>query len=135
MCADNSYRYKKLNYIQSCKAEPIPPLGTVLGNLGVNTVSFCNNFNLFTAELPIYFLLKVIIYIYDNKSVSFKVFLPSTSFILNLLKFEIKSLDSTEDDEEKEQEKRIFFIKLFSIVKVAKFKFPSLELTTSIPIV
>lgn len=40
MCVDINYRYKKLNYIQSCKAEPTPPLGTVLGNLGVIPLLF-----------------------------------------------------------------------------------------------
>jgi ribosomal protein L11 len=32
---DSNYRYKKRNYIQSQKADPSPPLGTILGNLGV----------------------------------------------------------------------------------------------------
>lgn len=72
-------------------------MGTILGNLGVNTVSFCNNFNIYTKALPAYFVLKVVIYIYENKSIDFNVFLPSTGFLLNLLKFtkviKIKSFD------------------------------------------
>jgi ribosomal protein L11 len=75
-------------FLVSKSAEPIPPLGTILGNLGVNTVKFCEEFNIFTKNLPTYFLVKVIIYILDNRSFKFKVFFPSTSFILNILKFE-----------------------------------------------
>lgn len=65
MVIDLNYRFKKQNFIQSQKADPSPPLGTVLGNLGVNTVNFCTKFNSFTEKLPFYFLLKVLIYIYD----------------------------------------------------------------------
>jgi len=129
---DLNYRYKKQNFIQAQKADPSPPLGTILGNLGVNTVNFCNKFNAFTEKLPSYFLLKVIIYIYDNKSIAFQVMLPTTSFIINLLKFEtiikVQAFDRIND-------KTIYCIKLFSLIKLAKFKFPDLDLKLSISII
>jgi len=75
-------------FLISKNAEPLPPLGTILGNLGVNTVKFCEEFNNFTKNLPNYFLLKVIIYILDNRSFKFKILFPTTTFILNILKFE-----------------------------------------------
>src|SRR5688572_4740966 len=78
---------KKL-FIPSANAEPGPPLGTILGNLGANTVSFCTAFNLTTKNIPTYFLLKVTIFIYENRSTTFTIDLPSTGFLLNLLKFE-----------------------------------------------
>lgn len=40
---DSNYRYIKRNYIPSCKADPSPPLGTVLGNLGVIQLIFVIN--------------------------------------------------------------------------------------------
>ena len=46
-------------YIKAGKAEAGPPLGTVLGNLGVNSSKFCKEFNAFTENLPSYFKLKV----------------------------------------------------------------------------
>lgn len=46
------------------------------------------SFNLFTKTLPVYFLLKVTILIFDNKSTTFTIDLPSTGFFLSLLKFE-----------------------------------------------
>ena len=53
-------------FIPSGNAESGPPLGTVLGNLGVNTVNFCTEFNEFTKDLPFYFVLNLKIYVYDN---------------------------------------------------------------------
>jgi len=86
---------KKLNiiaikaiFIRANMADPSPPLGTVLGNLGVNTVLFCTAFNSLTKTLPNYFLLKVKIMIFENKTTSFEVDLPSTGYILSLLKIE-----------------------------------------------
>jgi len=127
-----NYRYIKKNFIQSQKADPSPPLGTILGNLGVNTVNFCTKFNLFTSKLPYYFILKVIIYIFDNKSFNFIVSLPATSKILNLLKFDkiikIRVFDRFHD-------KTISCIKLYSLFKLAKFKFPNLQLKKSFLII
>jgi hypothetical protein len=65
------------------------------------------SFNLFTKTLPVYFLLKTTIHIFDNKSTTFTVDLPSVGYFLSLLKFEklvkIKIFD-------KYQEKNIFCI-------------------------
>ena len=46
--------HTKKCFLVSNSAEPAPPLGTILGNLGVNTVKFCEEFNLFTKNLPIF---------------------------------------------------------------------------------
>jgi ribosomal protein L11 len=81
-------KYIKKIFIRAASADPSPPLGTVLGNLGVQTTIFCNSFNLFTKSLPVYLLLKVTISIYDNKSTTFTIELPSTGYFLSLLKFE-----------------------------------------------
>jgi len=80
--------YIKKITIRAQGADPAPPLGTVLGNLGVNTVSFCTAFNLFTKNIPTYFLLKTTIFIYDNRSTSFTIKAPSTGYFLSLLRFE-----------------------------------------------
>jgi len=121
-------KYIKKIFIRAQSADPSPPLGTVLGNLGVQTTGFCNSFNLFTKTLPVYFLLKTTIHIFDNKSTTFTVDLPSVGYFLSLLKFEklvkIKIFD-------KYQEKNIFCIKLFELFKLAIFKFPELSICKS----
>jgi ribosomal protein L11 len=118
-------KYIKKIFIRAQSADPSPPLGTVLGNLGVQTVSFCNSFNLFTKLLPIYFLVKTTILIFDNKSTSFSIDLQSTGYFLSLLKFEkivkIRVFDKIVD-------KNILCIKLIEILKLAILKFPLVDL-------
>jgi len=116
-------------FLISGSAEPAPPLGTILGNLGVNTVKFCEEFNIFTKNLPKFFFLKVIIFIFDNRSFNFKILSPSTGFLLNLMKFEktvkIYSFDRFID-------KNINCIYLKDVVKLALFKFPHDNIQQSI---
>ena len=126
-----SFKHVKILYILAGGADPSPPLGTVLGNLGVNTVNFCNNYNIYTKDLKDYFLLKVEIFIYENRSVTFNVLKPSISYFLHLLKYEkiisVKVFDRF-------HEKKIFCVNLYSIIKLALFKFPYLNLKQSLPI-
>lgn len=131
MCALTP-RYIKKIFIQSQNADPSPPLGTILGNLGVNTVSFCTSFNAYTKSLPSFYTLKVTISIFDNKSISFIVSKPTTSSLLNLLKFEkvikVRMFDRYHD-------KTILCVSLYSVIKLAKFKFPNWDIKRSVPII
>lgn len=91
MCL-TSFKHLKKIFIFATKADPSPPLGTILGNIGVNTSAFCKEFNDFTKNLPDYFLLKVYIYVFDNRTFKFFVKFPSTGSIINLIKVEKKIL-------------------------------------------
>jgi len=121
----------KKMFIGAGKADPAPPLGTVLGNLGVTTSAFCLQFNQFTQDLPAYFVLKTFIVITSNRTFTFSVTLPSTTHFLNLLKFS-KIIQVRVHD--RYHEKTIFCIDLLSIVQLAKFKFPYIPLQQSVPI-
>lgn len=77
-------------YILSQKAENSPPLGTILGNLGVNAAKFCAEFNEFTKELPEYITTSVKIIIFENKTFSFQINTPPLSSVINLVKFDKK---------------------------------------------
>src|ERR1700743_1463855 len=116
-------------YIRAGQAESGPPLGTTLGNIGVQTVKFCKEFNDFTKELPTYFLLKVKIIITENKSFTFSVEQPPIGFIISLLKKneKIKKKNGSEEI--------LNYIIFEDVVKLAKFKFPDLNLAKSINII
>lgn len=69
------------------KIEAGPPLSTILGNIGINTVKFCKELNEFTKTLPFYFLLEVKIFVYVDKTYTFTVCEPSVALLLRLVSF------------------------------------------------
>jgi len=74
--------------LRSGKVESGPPLSTILGNFGINTVKFVKDFNEFTKDLPDYFMLVAVINIYTDKSYNFFLKEPSISFLLRLISFD-----------------------------------------------
>jgi ribosomal protein L11 len=71
-------------------AEASSILGIVLGNFGLNLNNFCTEFNLYTKDLSDYFLLKVRIIVFENRTFSFLCTLASLGYFLKLLSMERK---------------------------------------------
>lgn len=120
------YEIVKLElYIRANGAESGPPLGTTLGNIGVNTVKFCKEFNDYTQDLPNYFLLKVNITVNENRTFTFNVSLPSIGFLISLLKKEeiLKDASGTNYS--------IYYIILEDFLKLCKFILPNYRLEDS----
>jgi len=67
--------------INAGKANPAPPVGTVLGPTGVNMQQFCSEFNDRTRE-QMGDKVTVEIFIYDDRSFTFNVKTPPASFLL-----------------------------------------------------
>lgn len=123
----------KLNlYIRSQSAEGVPPLGTVLGNLGVNTVNFCKEFNQYTADLPSYFKINVAIVIFTNRSYAFSVQMPSLGFCIRLLTYGKWVFIRVKG---KRRKKFLNCIKFKNLVQLTLWKFPNLNLKESLPTV
>jgi large subunit ribosomal protein L11 len=71
-------------FLRANSVESNPPLSTILGNYGVNTVAFCKEINEYTKDLPNYFLLEVIVLIKEDRSFSFSIKKPTVAFLLKL---------------------------------------------------
>lgn len=132
MILDKDVKYIKKCYLMSQKAEAVPPLGTILGNIGVNTIKFCEEFNNFTKDLPNYFPLKVVIYIYENKTFKFSINKPSSTHLMNLLKFDKKIKVYIKNSL---QDKILYCIRLKDLIQIAFFKFPKLNIEKSMPLI
>jgi ribosomal protein L11 len=120
---------KLVLYLRANSAKVGPPLGTTLGNIGVNTAKFVKEFNDFTKELPNYFLLKVIIFVSENKNFTFTIELPSIGFFCSLLKKEEKYKDKNGTMQ------TFVYITLDDFIKLAKFKFPTYNLEKALRII
>jgi large subunit ribosomal protein L11 len=101
-----------------------PPLSTILGNFGINSVKLCKDFNEFSKELPIYFVLEVIIIIYNDKTYIFEIKQPTTSLLLKLVAKQhsifIKGSGGL-------KVKKIKVVSTRDIYLISQFKFNSIE--------
>lgn len=67
--------------IPAGKANPAPPVGSALGQHGVNIMDFCNAFNEKTKDMGDV-IVPVVISIYEDRSFDFVIKTPPTSFLL-----------------------------------------------------
>jgi len=72
-------------YLRMGSVESGPPLSTILGNFGINTIKFVKDLNEYTGELPTYFLLVVNVVINSDKSYKFEIKEPSVTQLLRIL--------------------------------------------------
>jgi ribosomal protein L11 len=72
-------------YLRMGSVESGPPLSTILGNFGINTVKFVKDLNEFTGELPNYLLLVVNVVINSDRTYKFELNEPSVTQFLRIL--------------------------------------------------
>ena len=121
---------QKLNlYILAQGADAGPPLGTILGNLGVNSTNFCKEFNTTTADIPPYITVSVTISVFTNRTFKMEFNALPLGKIIGLLKHErtIKGKGGKEEVQ--------MCIRLRQIVQLAKYRFPHMAIETSVPII
>jgi ribosomal protein L11 len=115
--------------IRCQSAESGPPIGTVLGNLGVNSVKFCQQFNEVTSDLPNYLVVRTEIDIFENNSFTFVIKAPSTGFILSLFR-QARDFEADEDSDVLRN-----CIELNDVIQLALFKFPDEPLEQSVKVI
>ena len=79
-------KHKVTMAIRCQSAESGPPIGTILGNLGVNSIKFCQQFNETTSDLPNYLVVLVVIEILENNSFIFYIKPPTIGYMISLLR-------------------------------------------------
>ena len=68
--------------IPAGQANPSPPVGPALGQVGLNIMEFCNAFNAKTADAEPGILIPVVINVYSNKTFTFVTKTPPASTLL-----------------------------------------------------
>jgi large subunit ribosomal protein L11 len=111
-------------FLRTKNVDSGPPLSTILGNFGVNTIAFCKEFNEFTKELPNYFLLEVSININGDRTYNFNLKEPTAAFLLKLV---VKKTEIFKKGSGGLKMDYIKIIKLLDIYLICLFKFNSFE--------
>ncbi|WP_185864344.1 50S ribosomal protein L11 [Blattabacterium cuenoti] len=109
----------KIQNINGGKATPAPPIGPILGSVGVNIMEFCKQYNFRTKEKQGK-ICPVLITVYEDKSFSFVIKKPPVS--IQLLSFLKKEKGSKESNRQK-----IGKISLDEIKKIAEEKMEDLN--------
>jgi large subunit ribosomal protein L11 len=73
--------YIKLQ-VAAGKANPAPPIGPALGQAGLNIMEFCKQFNAKTQNLEVGMPVPVVITAFADRSFTFVIKTPPTSFLL-----------------------------------------------------
>lgn len=101
--------------IEAGKATPAPPVGTVVGPLGINIQEFCTKYNDATRD-KMGDILPVELTVYEDRTFDFVIKTPPTSFLIKKItgikKGAVKGSNETVATLTKEQLKEIAEIKL-----------------------
>ena len=101
--------------IEAGKATPAPPVGTVVGPLGINIQEFCTKYNEATRD-KMGDILPVELTVYEDRTFDFVIKTPPTSFLIKkvagIKKGSVKGSNEIVGTLTKEQVKEIAEIKL-----------------------
>ena len=111
--------YIKLQ-IPAGQANPAPPVGPALGQVGLNIMDFCNAFNAATQESEKGMPLPVVINVYEDKSFDFVVKTPPAAVLIR------KALNITKGSGEPNREK-VGKLTRSQLEDIAKAKEPDLN--------
>lgn len=105
--------------IEAGKANPAPPVGTVLGPAGINLQEFCTRYNDATRD-KMGDVLPVEISIYDDRSFDFVIKTPPTAFL-------IKKFAKINKGSAKGKSEPVGTLTLAQVREIAEIKLPDLN--------
>ena len=105
--------------IEAGKANPAPPVGTVLGPAGINLQEFCTKYNEQTRD-KMGDVLPVEISIYDDRSFDFVIKTPPTAFL-------IKKYAKIKKGSSKGKTEKAGTLTLDQVREIAEIKLPDLN--------
>ncbi len=116
--------------IHAGKANPAPPIGTVLGPTGVNMIDFCSQFNEKTKD-QMGTIIPCEISIYEDRTFSFILKSPPASFLIK------RALDLKSGSAKAHMEKvgNLTFAQLEEIAKIKKDDLSANDLESAIKII
>ena len=106
--------------IPAGQANPSPPVGPALGQVGVNIMEFCNAFNAKTADAEPGILIPVVISVYSNKTFTFVTKTPPASSLL----LEYAGLESGSAEPNRE---KVGTVTKAQVREIAEMKMPDLN--------
>ena len=68
--------------IPAGRATPAPPVGSILGQKGVNIMEFCKQFNDRTKDCPADWVVGVALFVYNDKSFEFTIKSPPVAVLI-----------------------------------------------------
>ena len=125
MCNQLDIKTKFGIKIYAQNADIGPPLGTILGNFGVNATKFSKEFNEMTSDISFFLKLRTTITIFDNNTFAIKLNIPSTGFLVSLYKYEkIYKVNG--------REYTVDVIHLYDVLLLCKMKLPKMDLSSAL---
>ena len=105
--------------IEAGKANPAPPVGTVLGPAGINLQEFCTKYNEQTRD-KMGDILPVEISIYEDRSFDFIIKTPPTAFL-------IKKFAKINKGSAKGKDEKVGSLTMAQVREIAEIKLPDLN--------
>lgn len=109
--------------IPANKAAPAPPVGPRLGQMGINIMQFCKDFNAATAHYEDGTPLTTTVTAYTDRSASFKIRTPPVSHLLKKAAGVQKGSHS-----QRQGEQPVGYVSLKQVYEIAKIKAEDLHL-------
>lgn len=133
----DDYKIKITLLVAAGEAAVAPPIGPILGQYGVNTIQFCEEFNELTSGASQFFykdlnndfggfVLVIDVFVNYDRTYNFIIRKPTTSFLLRVLT-NLPTCNPSGGVNKSKSKSNFAYISLSELFLLAQFKFPELS--------